>query len=158
MNRMASCRTGILGHRFAILGLIAPLVCMAPAAAFAETEEEDVEVLDWILDHYDPNPYIADSPTEGGYHQPHEWAWKSDHQLKADVRDQLAWSPFVDEQDIEVSVEEGAVTLNGTVDDEQELQEAISNAYEAGPKKVISRLYTRGADEDRGGTHHPGRN
>ncbi len=157
MNGIAPCKTGILGDSFAILGLLAPLVCMAPSAAFAETEEENVGALDWILDHYDPNPYIPDSSPEGGYHQPHEWAWKSDRQLKADVRNQLAWNPFVDEQNIEVSVEEGAVTLNGTVDDEQELQEAIDDAYEAGAKEVISRLYMQRADEHRAGTHHPGR-
>jgi hypothetical protein len=84
----------------------------------------------WYYDYYDV-PRLRD--TEG-------WGWKSDWELKQDVKSELAWSPFVDADDIDVSVRNGEVTLKGTVEGQDEIQDAIENAYEAGAKKCISKL------------------
>ena len=41
---------------------------------------------------------------------------KNDWAILEDVRDELFWSPFVNEDEIEVPVDSGRVTLSGTVD------------------------------------------
>jgi osmotically-inducible protein OsmY len=41
---------------------------------------------------------------------------RTDYQIKEDVLDELAWQPNIDETQIGVIVEDGVVTLNGTVD------------------------------------------
>ncbi len=69
-------------------------------------------------------------------------AVKSDQQLKRDVESELTWSPFVDADKVQVTVRRGVVTLSGKVEDRDEIQSAIDNAYEAGAKDVISKLTT----------------
>ncbi|HEU4685342.1 MAG TPA: BON domain-containing protein [Nitrospira sp.] len=69
-------------------------------------------------------------------------AAKADQQLKRDVESELTWSPFVDADKVNVSVRNGIVTLSGKVEDEDEVQAAIDNAYEAGARRVISKLTT----------------
>lgn len=68
---------------------------------------------------------------------------QSDRKLKEDIRSELNWSPFVDEDDIQVSVRNGVATLSGTVEDRSEMNDAIENAYEAGAKRVINQLEAR---------------
>ncbi|MBD3411029.1 MAG: BON domain-containing protein [Ignavibacteriales bacterium] len=77
-----------------------------------------------------------------------EWRWKSDEAIKEDVEDNLFWSLWVESVEVDVSVEEGAVTLTGVVDNMAEVNAAINNAYEAGAKTVISNLAILGTDED----------
>lgn len=85
----------------------------------------------WYYDYYEYEPSGLGTP---------EWLSKSDAQLKEDVKSELHWSPFVDSDDITVSVKKGEVTLKGTVEDQSEVDDAIENAYEAGAKNVISKL------------------
>jgi hypothetical protein len=92
---------------------------------------------DWYYDYYD-------RATNRGSDQ--AWRGKSDRQLKEDVQSELTWSPFVDADDIDVLVRNGEVTLRGTVEDQSEVQNAIENAYEAGAKRVISKLKTEDQD------------
>ncbi|MBN2317400.1 MAG: BON domain-containing protein [Sedimentisphaerales bacterium] len=70
----------------------------------------------------------------------HEWVWKPDWQLRKDVKDQLWWSPFVDSDDINVSVNNGIVTLSGKTDTYTERQTAEDNAYQGGAKEVVNNL------------------
>ncbi|WP_342347604.1 BON domain-containing protein [uncultured Nitrospira sp.] len=67
-------------------------------------------------------------------------AGMSDRELEKAVRDELSWSPFVDEDPIRVNVRQGVVTLQGTVEDPSEMAAAVDNAYEAGARRVVSRL------------------
>jgi osmotically-inducible protein OsmY len=69
---------------------------------------------------------------------------KSDWKIKNDVENEFFWSYFVDSNDISVSVENGVVTLIGTVDSWQELNAAINNAFEGGARKVESQLKVKG--------------
>lgn len=92
----------------------------------------------WYYDYYDYEP--------SGFGT-RDWRWKSDAELKEDVQSELYWSPFVDSDDISVSVNNGEVTLKGTVEDENEVDDAIENAYEAGAKNVISKLQTEEESE-----------
>ena len=65
---------------------------------------------------------------------------KSDRVLHEDVSSELFWSPFVDEDDIQIDVDDGTVTLSGTVGSPQELRAARDNAFEAGALKVRTDL------------------
>ena len=65
---------------------------------------------------------------------------KSDRELHEDVQSELFWSPFVDEDDIQIDVDDGTVTLSGTVGSPQELRAARENAFEAGALKVRTDL------------------
>jgi osmotically-inducible protein OsmY len=71
---------------------------------------------------------------------------KTDRELFADVRSELFWSPFVDEEEIILDVEDGVVTLSGTVDTMREADAAKDNAFEAGAIAVRNELETLGGD------------
>ena len=68
---------------------------------------------------------------------------KDDWEILEDVRDELFWSPFVDSDEVEVSVDNGVVTLSGTVDSWSERQTAAENAYEGGAAYVDNDLRVR---------------
>lgn len=68
---------------------------------------------------------------------------KSDRQLKRDIENEFTWSPWVDPDDVRVSVNDGVVTLKGTVENRTAVEDAIDNAYDAGAKDVINELTTR---------------
>ncbi|MDY6948247.1 MAG: BON domain-containing protein, partial [Pseudomonadota bacterium] len=79
----------------------------------------------------------------------HEFAWyqpsqptirRGDAAIARDVRDELWWSPFVDRDDITVSVHNGVVTLSGEVDSYAESRAAIENAFEGGAAGVVNEL------------------
>jgi osmotically-inducible protein OsmY len=70
----------------------------------------------------------------------HVWSQKSDWEVLADVREQFFWSPFVDENQIDIAVDAGVVTLSGVVDSWQEYRRAEQNAFQAGAKDVRNKL------------------
>ncbi len=76
-----------------------------------------------------------------------EPTWVDDLQVKQDIEDELFWSPFVDEDQVDVSVENGVATLRGTVDTVRERYNAGSNALEGGAQAVINRLEVEGMEQ-----------
>jgi len=56
----------------------------------------------------------------------------SDADIAEDIESQFFWSPFVDSDDINVSVDAGVARLTGTVEDYAELGAATENAFEGG--------------------------
>ncbi len=64
----------------------------------------------------------------------------SDAELEAEVEYQLWWSPFVDTDQVEVTANNGLVTLSGTVDSKREKRYATINAYEGGADEVDNNL------------------
>ncbi len=84
---------------------------------------------DWYTYDYDwyvyPNAYTA---TE------------SDWEIHEDVEDELWWSPFVDSDEVTVTVDDGIVTLSGVVDTWNEREAATENAYEGGAVAVDNNL------------------
>lgn len=143
-------RDGIRKHGFVALVGAVVLGCSALLAATPATSTAQ----DWDYDYYDG----AYGPMGYGWYydsynyEPSgfgtdDWRWKSDAELKEDVQSELYWSPFVDSDDISVSVNKGEVTLKGTVEDQSEVNDAIENAYEAGAKNVISKLETEEESE-----------
>jgi len=65
---------------------------------------------------------------------------KSDARIKADIQKELWWSPFVNEDDIQIEVDKGAVTLSGRVDTETEKKHAEINAMEGGAFTVENNI------------------
>jgi osmotically-inducible protein OsmY len=90
---------------------------------------------------YDPflgDPYIYDF-----YWYDYEPEWtvrKADDFIEENIEDELWWSPFVDEDDVEVSVTRGIATLTGAVDSYSERRIATENALEGGAVMVHNRL------------------
>ncbi len=70
----------------------------------------------------------------------YSWAWKPDLEILEDVKEQLWWSPFVDSDEIVVSVDRGVVTLTGTVDSWSEYDDAEKNAFQGGARDVTNDL------------------
>jgi osmotically-inducible protein OsmY len=68
------------------------------------------------------------------------WKNKSDAEMREAVRSELAASPLVDADAIDVSVKKGNVTLKGTVENQRSLDDAIESARDAGARSVISKL------------------
>jgi osmotically-inducible protein OsmY len=68
------------------------------------------------------------------------WEWKSDADIKADVEDELFWSPYVDSEDINIEVEDGEAILTGVATDWAEADTAVGNAFEGGARSVRARL------------------
>lgn len=69
-----------------------------------------------------------------GYHT------KTDRELYQDVESELYWSPFVDKDEVHIDVEDGIVTLRGTVESRREASAARDNAYQAGARSVRNEL------------------
>jgi osmotically-inducible protein OsmY len=68
------------------------------------------------------------------------WRWKTDWEIKEDIEDELFWSPFVDSNEVRVSVKDGVATLTGVVDTWRERGAAADNAYDDGAKEVRNYL------------------
>jgi len=95
---------------------------------------------EYVLFTYEP--YAGDL-----YPYTYEWYWpeprystKRDKEIKADIEDELWWSPFVEREDVEVTVDNGVATLTGTVDSWWEYDAAADNAYEGGAVYVDNDL------------------
>jgi len=65
---------------------------------------------------------------------------KSDWEIAQDIEDQLFWSPFVDSDQVNVTVTQGIATLKGTVDSLMERRSAEENAREGGAVGVVNDL------------------
>lgn len=63
-----------------------------------------------------------------------------DREIKRNVGSQIWWSPFVDRDQVEISVDNGEVTLEGNVDSWREYQKAAENAWEGGAWMVDNQL------------------
>lgn len=68
------------------------------------------------------------------------WTYAEDWEIEQRIEDQLWWSPFVDAEDIEVTVDNGIATLTGEVDSWYERDAARDNAYDGGADSVILEL------------------
>ena len=91
-----------------------------------------------VSDSYAPYPY---SPYLGDFWSPYGFetygydpgrTQMSDSVIKEEIQDELWWSPFVDRDDVHVTVEDGVATLTGFVDSRSEYHAATENAYEGG--------------------------
>lgn len=64
----------------------------------------------------------------------------TDSELGEEIKSELWWSPFVDADDIDVTVDDGVATLTGTVESWSEYYTAANNAYDGGATLVDNNL------------------
>ena len=88
----------------------------------------DPYVDDWYLGDYD------------WYRPEYSYPRMSDGQIRDQIEAELFWSPFVDADDINVTVDRGTATLTGTVESWSEFNSAQENAYEGGAVYVDNDL------------------
>lgn len=102
----------------------------------------DIEAADsWV--YYDP--YVYPDLAPGTFDQTDVLvSTETDAEIREDVESELYWSPFVDAQDIDVAVEDGVVTLTGTVEDYSERRDATKNAFDGGALAVDNDLRVAG--------------
>lgn len=74
------------------------------------------------------------------YHVDVSDTYQTDAQIANNIESQLWWSPYVNRDDVEVTVSNGEADLEGTVDTEREKLYAEINAYEGGADKVDNNL------------------
>lgn len=94
---------------------------------------------------YVPDPYVELwSPFEGTLPELGDsYSYKSDRDIEEDIRDEIWWSPFVDLEQVGVSVVNGTAILTGTVDTWNERMAASENAFEGGATRVRNNLNVR---------------
>jgi len=95
----------------------------------------------------EPEVYIDDPYVDDAYVDPYDTfapdqltPTRTDARIKESIQEELWWSPFVDSDDITVSVDDGAATLTGTVETWDERQAALENAYEGGAVTIDNDL------------------
>lgn len=94
-----------------------------PRVTWVEDEVGDYDLLDFDWLELEPG-YTLDS----------------DEQIAEEIRDEYFWSPFVDGDDIVVTVQDGVATLTGTVEDWDDRRQATEEAFEGGAIWVRNRL------------------
>lgn len=97
-----------------------------------------------------PGPLTYDPHADDHYPYTRDWynpqpyySFKSDEEIRDQVREELWWSPYVDEEQVEVTVDDGTVILTGTVDTPGERRAAAENAYEGGAAWLRNQLRVR---------------
>lgn len=93
------------------------------------------------------NPYVDDhtfSEDYGWYTPRAVDPAKSDWEIRESIKDELWWSPFVDEDQVKVTVDDGRATLEGVVDSRLEVNAAVENALEGGAVSVDNDLRISG--------------
>jgi osmotically-inducible protein OsmY len=100
--------------------------------SFAEKErvEEIVSSVEGVLS---VDNYLRHEDTPENYR-------KTDWELEQDIESQLFWSPFVDADEVAVSVENGVATLSGEVETWSERMAAQENAFQAGARDVRNKI------------------
>lgn len=85
--------------------------------------------------------YYPPLPAYYGYTSPlYSDSVKTDAEIRENIEDEMFWSPFVDADEVDVSVKDGVATLTGSVDDWYERSKARENAYEGGAIRVRDQL------------------
>lgn len=64
----------------------------------------------------------------------------SDEALEQRIRDEIFWSPYVDSENITVSVDDGKAILEGAVDNWFQYREVAENAFQGGARSIDNRL------------------
>jgi osmotically-inducible protein OsmY len=77
----------------------------------------------------------------------HSWTPREDWVIRKDIESELWWSPFVDADDVSVTVSDGVATLVGVVDTLRDRRVATENAYEGGARHVRNELKVRRGPE-----------
>jgi osmotically-inducible protein OsmY len=90
--------------------------------------------------HYYAWPHDNQSPYYVAEIDGPQPTWLSDEQIKKNIEDAFFWSPFVDRDDITVTVRSGVATLTGTVGSWIGYGEADKDAHKSGATDVLNRV------------------
>lgn len=100
------------------------------------------------VSYHKPSEFTYDPYLDDWY--PYDFDWydydvayrttKSDSSIEEKIEEEFWWSPFVDADQVNVTVNGGVATLTGTVDSWSELNAARENALEGGAISVINDL------------------
>ncbi len=117
------------------------------AAGIVGVKEVRNRITVWDLD----SDFLAYPDDAYGSYAPYQFTGISrerpsldDRQVRNDVEDELFWSWQVDSDDVDVAVEDGTVTLTGTVETRRARRAAEDLAYDAGAFVVENRLRIEG--------------
>lgn len=102
--------------------------------------ENQLTVVDGDPLVYDPYVYDWDPYESEWYDYEPGVTYETDAEIRNDIDDELFWSPFVDADEVTVTVEDGVATLTGKVDSWSEKRAATENAYEGGATWVYNNL------------------
>ncbi len=76
----------------------------------------------------------------------------SDPDIADEIEDEIWWSPFVDSEQVDVTVRAGTAILRGEVDSQSERHAATENAFEGGATWVRNLLEVKGGPEEDSGS------
>jgi osmotically-inducible protein OsmY len=98
--------------------------------------------VDYDLRYFVHDPYLDDlDPSDYSWYRPEPVNPEGgDAEIEAEIAYELWWSPFVDEDDVQVNVINGRAELTGEVGTWAEYGAAARNAYEGGAVWVDNRL------------------
>lgn len=68
------------------------------------------------------------------------WEYKSDWEIEQDVQNEFFWDPLINSDDLTFTVEDGVVTIEGTVPSFRIKQAITEEAYQGGAKHVRNRV------------------
>jgi len=112
--------------------------------AFTIYYDDDSPYYDYSFAPYYSSYYGWPNDYDYGLYEPR--LYLSDDQIKKNIKNGFFWSPFVDSDDIKVTVDKGVATLTGTVGTRIGLGEAGRVAYQGGATKVVNQVkITHGA-------------
>ncbi len=103
-----------------------------------------------IDQEYDPYPYNYygwNTYFPNTYYEPDD-EYESDWEILNDIQNELWWSPYVNQDDIDVSVVNGKAILDGKVETEREKLFAEINAIEGGANTVENNIEVDFTPED----------
>jgi osmotically-inducible protein OsmY len=86
---------------------------------------------------YDWDPVYTDYDYRYGYEADYP---VSDDALRESIAREMRWSPSLDRSEITMSIEDGVVTLRGTIDSWYARARATEEAYEGGAASVVNSL------------------
>lgn len=89
---------------------------------------------------YDPYLYDYDPYAYQWYDYEPYYTPLDDAEIREEIEDEMWWSPYVDADEVKISVEDGVATLRGTVDTLFEEDKAVEEAYEGGATWVRNKL------------------
>jgi osmotically-inducible protein OsmY len=114
----------------------------------AESVRGVIEVQNQLEVRHTPHAFVHEPYLYPYYPQPADsWSHyvpvhsaRTDAQIRESIENELAWTPYVNAEEITISVIDGRATLTGTVGSWRERQVATDNAFEGGAIAVINRL------------------
>ncbi|MBD3332563.1 BON domain-containing protein, partial [candidate division GN15 bacterium] len=99
----------------------------------------------------EPNEALVYSPyVDYDWWYPYDYDWyvipsdfyvtSTDWEIQEEIKDEMWWSPYVESDQVNVTVENGKATLTGEVDTWNERLEATTEAYQGGAIAVDNNL------------------